>query len=169
MNRRSLRAFLKTISLAVALSSSVAASVAAESEGFGERGALPEKGVCAFTGTMSYPFTYMYGPNPGPGWGVTMLGSIDWQARTMAVNIVQINPAGSASTEVQVQAKGTFALSAGPIPRTALLTASLNIGNSPAVMGFNVMPVGNGSSVLIQSAAGPVGSADGGFVAECKF
>jgi hypothetical protein len=140
---------------------------------FGAQNTFPDRGTCGFAGTWSYPFTYLYGHNPGPGWGVTTLGTFDFGAKTFAANIVLLNPAGSASTEAQLQAIGTFSVSPGPIPGSALLTAKVTLDGSQTTMTFNALPVGRGdsvlNSVLIQTGPGPIGSADGGFVADCKF
>jgi hypothetical protein len=131
----------------------------------GGQNTLPDRGACGFVGTWSYPFAYQYGPNAGPGWGVTTMGTFDFGAKTFAANIVL--------TETQMQAIGTFSVSPGPIPGSARLTAKFTVDGSQTTMTFNALPVGRGdsvqNSVLIQTGPGPVGSADGGFVAECKF
>src|SRR5215470_3740609 len=51
---------------------------------------IPGKGTCGFLLTMSYPFTYLHGSDPGPGWGLDALGTINFQTKTISVNITLI-------------------------------------------------------------------------------
>jgi hypothetical protein len=159
MNTRSCTAMLRSIVFGGGAMLAAATVYAAPSS-------FPTSGVCGFAGTMSYPFVYQYGFNAGPDWGVTLLGTLDWGAKTAAINVMQINPLGPQSTEHQVQFSGPFTLNAGPIPQSAQLTITFPGGGSFAM---NALSVSKGTSILLQSGPGPVGGADGGFVAECKF
>ena len=130
--------------------------------------AVPNAGVCSFVATMSYPFAYQYGRNAGPDWGVSVLGTLDWENKVANINVVQMNPNGPASTQSQVQISGPFTVTPGPIPQSAQVNIAFTGGGSFVL---NALPTGRGmnSSVLLQLGPGPIGSADGGFVAECRL
>lgn len=133
---------------------------------------LPTSGTCGFISTMQYPFAYMYGQSPGTGWGLNVIGTLNFDTKTIAVNVVQINPALTNSTQTQQSGSGTFAVAAGPVPGSYLLTSTVTLtGGSPnPFFSWNVIPANGGNTLLLQASAVKVANAaDGGMASVCQF
>ena len=128
---------------------------------------LPTKGMCGFLLTMSYPFAYLHGNNPGPGWGVDALGTIDFQASTIAFNITLENPAPLPSTQFPFTFTTTFTTSAGPIPNSSTITFS--IPDDPSVYTINLIAVNGGKTILMQFFSPTPGNQDGSSTGRCEM
>lgn len=127
---------------------------------------LPTSGTCGFIESYDYPFVYMYGASPGTGWGINFMGTINFTNKTISMDIVQENPAGSSTTETSTAFPNVpFTLSAGPI--TGTTTISFSLGGT--AMTYNLLPVNGGQTVLMQNYNKTSGSQDGGTVGVCQF
>jgi hypothetical protein len=125
--------------------------------------ALPTTGTCGFVGNFSYPFTYLYGNNPGNGWGLNWLGTINFSTSTITINVVFIDPVPPLPPRQSQQSyTATFTTSSGPITGASTITFSVNGGS----LALNLMPVNSGNTILVQG--GPVFS-DGGFTGVCQM
>jgi hypothetical protein len=130
---------------------------------------LPKKGTCGFLASMHYPFAYQYGFNAGPGWGLNMLATFDFETRTFTGNIVMINPKGPLTTQEQQQVGGAFTISPGPFSGSYAIAATVNVGGESNTFTWNVVPVNNGRTLLMQEGPGPLRSADAGVAGVCQF
>jgi hypothetical protein len=135
--------------------------------GGGGLSGLPTKGTCGFLLTMSYPFAYLHGNNPGPGWGVDALGTIDFQTSTIAINITLEDPAPLPSKQYPLTFTTTFTTSAGPIPNSPTIT--FNIPNDPSVYTINLIAVNGGKTILMQLFSPTPGSQDGSVTGTCEM
>ena len=136
---------------------------------------LPTSGTCAFIGSFQYPFAYTYGQDPGSGWGLNVMATLNFETKAIAGNVVQINPNPNTrplQSQQQTSFSGTFAVSNGPIPNSHLLSTTIKFaGQSTAGPGFkwNVIPVNGGNTLLVQLAPMPPESSDGGMAGVCQF
>ncbi|HUM01441.1 MAG TPA: hypothetical protein VL084_04100 [Thermoanaerobaculia bacterium] len=120
---------------------------------------IPTKGTCGFLLTMRYPFAYLYGADPGPGWGMDALGVIDFKAKTIGINFVLQDPYPVPSTEYQAQALDLpFTTSPGPVPGSFTITF---YPYPDVTFGLNLLPVNGGTSFLMQNF-NPTPDAQGG-------
>jgi hypothetical protein len=128
---------------------------------------LPTTGVCAFVATTDYPFAYIWGTSPGTGWGLTLLGAIDFGASMITFNLVTQNPNANPNlaTEAQQSASSAFTTAAGPI--TGSYTISFNVSSN--ALSFNLIPVNNGNTILMQDFNLTAGDQGGGRIAECHM
>jgi len=132
---------------------------------------MPTTGTCGFLGTLQYPFVYLY-PNPGPGWGMNIIATLNLDTKTINGNIVIQNPAGPNSTESQASFSGPFTVTAGPFTGSSTINATLTFSNNAigrTSFAWNVVPVNGGNTLLMQEGPGPVGGADGGMAGVCQF
>jgi len=132
---------------------------------------LPKKGTCGFLASMHYPFAYQYGPNAGPGWGLNVLAMLDFETQTFVGNVVLINPAGPNSTQMQETTERVpFKVSPGRLGAGSYtLTAALHVDGEDHTFTWNVVPVNNGRTLLMQQGPGEFRSADGGQAGVCQF
>jgi len=128
--------------------------------------ALPTKGICGFILTLSYPFVYLYGNDPGPGWGIDALGTIDFGTSTISLNITLMDPAPFPPTQYPLTFTTTFTTSAGPIPNSSTIT--FNFPGSASVFAFNLIPVNGGKTILMQGIS-PTGGQDGSATGTCQM
>ena len=136
--------------------------------GGGGGGGLPTKGTCGFLVNMHYPFAYLY-DDPGNGWGLDALGTIDFQTHTISINLVlqdHPDPPGSTFTESQLQITSPFTTAAGPIPGSFTITFTLP-DNSPFTI--NLIPVNVGKTILMQGFNPNAGSQDGSITGRCEM
>ena len=138
-----------------------------ESKSHGGNG-LPTKGTCGFVINMSYPFAYLYG-DPGDGWGMDGLGTLNFQTSTISVNLILQDhplPPGSAFTESQLVITAPFTTTAGPIPGSSTITFTLP-DNSP--FAFNIVAVNGGKTFLMQGVNPTPGDQDGSVTGRCEM
>lgn len=128
--------------------------------------ALPTKGTCGFQLTMTYPFAYLHGNDPGPGWGLDALGTINFQTKTISANITLIDPAPLPSTETPLTFTAPFTTVPGPIPGSSTITFSFP--GDTAVFGINLIAVNGGKTILMQFFA-PPGGQDGSITGKCEM
>lgn len=150
----------------VALVALVCVSTFAESRGTGG-GGLPTKGTCGFLLNMSYPFVYLFN-DPGDGWGLDALGTIDFTTKTISVNIIlqdHPDPPGANFTESQLVIASPFTTVPGPVPGSFTMTFNLP-DNSPFT--FNLVPVNGGKTILMQGFNPTAGSQDGSITGRCE-
>jgi hypothetical protein len=129
---------------------------------------LPTKGTCGFLLTFNYPFVYLF-DDPGDGWGMDALGTINFQTSTISVNIILQNhplPSGSNFTESQLVITAPFTTVAGPIPGSFTITFALP-DNSPFT--FNLIPVNKGNTILMQGFNPNAGSQDASTTGRCEM
>lgn len=127
---------------------------------------LPTKGTCGFLLTMSYPFVYLY-DNPGAGWGLDGLGTINFQTSTISVNItLQDHPPGQNFTESPLAFTAPFTILAGPIPNSSTITFNLP---DNSVFTFNLIAVNGGKTILMQGFSPSAGSQDGSITGRCEM
>jgi hypothetical protein len=135
---------------------------------------LPKKGTCGFLASMHYPFAYQYRGNAGPGWGLNILATLDFETRQFAGNIVMINPGGfedpnGTTTQEQQTVAGPFTISNGPFAGSYAIKATISLGSESHTFTWNVVPVNNGRTLLMQEGPGQLHSADGGVAGVCQF
>ena len=128
---------------------------------------LPGKGTCGFVFTNSYPFAYLHGSDPGPGWGTSVLGTINFQTSTISLNIILIDPAPLPSTEAPVTFTTTFTTSPGPVPGSSTITFSFP--NDDPVVTLNLIAVNGGKTILMQVFSPTAGSQDGSDTGRCEM
>lgn len=121
-------------------------------------------GTCGFAVSFQYPFAYLY-PNPGPGWGMNQLGTINFDKHTIKANVVLQDPAGPASVEYQKSFQANFTKKTGPIPGSYTITFTYPGGD---VQVFNLLPVNNGNTILMQGIVTTPGSQDGAIAGTCQ-
>jgi len=152
----------------IAVVALVCVSSFAEARGGGGGGGLPTKGTCGFLINQSYPFAYLY-DDPGNGWGLDALGTIDFQTKTISANLILQDhplPPGSTFTESQLVIIAPFTTAAGPIPGSFTITFNLP-DNSPFT--FNLIPVNKGSTILMQGFNPNAGSQDASITGRCEM
>jgi len=152
------RAILGSLLLAGALGGASESAVAIA--------ALPTSGVCGFAVSIQYPFVYIYGSSPGPGWGMNVLGTLDFGASKISANFVLQNPIGPGTTESQVQVTAPFTAAAGPIAGSTTISFTPS-GGTPLT--FNLLAVNGGNTLLMQGFNPTAGSQDGGAAGVCQF
>ena len=130
---------------------------------------MPRKGTCGYIASMLYPFAYQYGPVAGPGWGLNLLATFDFEARTLNGNIVLIDPNAHASVRRQQTISGPFTVAAGPFAGSYTVTANFTVDHDRVTFVWNVVPVNGGRTLLMQAGPGAPGSADGGMAGVCQF
>lgn len=128
---------------------------------------LPTKGTCGFAFPMNYPFAYVNGNDPGDGWGVDALGTINFLTKTISVNIILINPAPLPSTEAPFSFTATFTTSPGPVPGSSTIT--FTIPGDTTVVTFNLIAVNGGKTILMQGFSPTAGSQDGSSIGRCEM
>ena len=121
-------------------------------------------GKCGFAVSFQYPFAYLY-PSPGPGWGMNQLGTINFDTHTITGNMVLQDPAGPASVEYQKTYKASFTKKTGPIPGSYTITFSYPGGD---VQVFNLIPVNNGNTILMQGIITTAGDQDAAIAGTCQ-
>ena len=134
--------------------------------------ALPTTGTCGFVGGFNYPFVYMYGGNPGAGWGVNFFGTLNFSNNTYSINILMLNPGVQGSTqptENQTVVSGTFTVNAGPVPGSYAVSMPNFASSTGAPYVFNLLPVNNGNTILMQFWNPNSGGQDGGQVGVCQM
>jgi hypothetical protein len=130
---------------------------------------LPTKGTCGFLASMHYPFAYQYGSNAGPGWGLNVLATFDFDTKTFIGNVVLIDPNGPDSRQRQQLVKAPFTVSAGKNPGFFNISASFEVDNQPHTFTWHVVPVNGGRTLLMQQGPGQPHDADGGQAGVCQF
>lgn len=132
---------------------------------------LPKKGTCGYLASMHYPFAYQYGADAGPGWGLNVLALLDFDTNTFVGNVVLINPAGPNSTQSQETTQRVpFTVSPGRLGAGSYtITASLHVDGGDHKFVWNVVPVNNGRTLLMQQGPGPFRDADAGVAGVCQF
>jgi len=128
---------------------------------------LPLKGTCGFALTMNYPFAYLHGSDPGDGWGVDTLGTINFLTKTISVNIILIDPAPLPSVEAPFSFTTTFTTSPGPVPGSSTIT--FTIPGDTTVVTFNLIAVNGGKTILMQGFSPTAGSQDGSSIGRCEM
>jgi hypothetical protein len=146
--------------LALVLTSTYSASAFAIAQ-------IPGKGTCGFLLTMSYPFTYLHGSDPGDGWGLDALGTINFVTKTISFNITLIDPAPLPSVEAPFSFTTTFTLSPGPVPGSSTLTFSFP--DNGGTFTFNLVAVNGGKTILMQGFNPNAGGQDGSIVGKCEM
>jgi len=121
-------------------------------------------GKCGFAVGFEYPFAYLY-PNPGPGWGMNQLGTINFDTHTITGNVVLQDPAGPASVEYQKTYKASFTKKTGPVAGSYTITFTYPGGG---VQVFNLLPVNNGNTILMQGIITTAGDQDAAIAGTCQ-
>jgi hypothetical protein len=137
---------------------------------------LPTSGACGFVFSIDYPFDYLYGQNPGSGYGVSALGTIDFTNQVISLNLLLQNPGNSTNTSENQSAFTNlrFVTSSGPVAGSYIISFNLD-GSAPSsnpadnAFNWNAIPVNDGNSVLIQSFNTQAGSQGSSPVAECQM
>ena len=129
---------------------------------------LPTKGTCGFVFPMSYPFAYIDGSDPGPGWGMDALGTIDFQTSTISMNITLEDPKLPAQ-QYPLNFSAPFTAAQGPFTGSATIT--FNFPNSTDAFGFDVIPASSGKTFLLQQAVTPGTETpgDGSITVRCEM
>jgi hypothetical protein len=133
---------------------------------------MPNTGTCGFIGSLQYPFAYMFGLNPGTGFGMNVMATLNFDTKAIAGNIVTMNPAAALTTQQQSTFSGTFTVTNGTLTGSSVVSASVTIAGSPATTNFftwNVLPVNGGNTLLMQLAPAPAGQASGAMAGVCQF
>jgi hypothetical protein len=116
---------------------------------------------------MSYPFTYLHGNDPGDGWGLDALGTINFVTKTISVNITLIDPAPLPSVEAPFSFTTTFTTSPGPVPGSSTITFSFP--DNGGTFTFNLIAVNGGKTILMQGFNPNAGGQDGSIVGKCEM
>jgi len=126
---------------------------------------MPISGECGFVLSLQYPFAYLFGSNPGTGYGMNMLGTINYSTKTISANIVLQNPAAAnTTTESQSAFSVPYTVSSGPVAGsyTLTFTAAAN------TLTINLIPVNGGNTALLQFFNPTAGGQNAGAAGVCQ-
>jgi hypothetical protein len=127
---------------------------------------IPTHGACGFSTNLSYPFVAAYGRFPGPDWGVSAFGTIDFGASQITVNMVVQNITNTVPpiSAQQRQYSLPFTVSSGPIPGSRQLMFTLPGGTTEYV---NLLAVNQGSQLVMQMFSPTPNAQDAGVSTVC--